>query len=122
MDIVHSVRNVNSIVFLPWSEIKGKRWLSTWEPERVGPSTWEVQKVQLLSSIGDEILRLGHCINMSTGLSHTSEKDMAKRIFTSLKKQEFRATEEEIRQFAVNNGWEPVRAKELASFAKKYMG
>ncbi|KHS81103.1 MULTISPECIES: hypothetical protein [Pectobacterium] len=39
-----------------------------------------------------------------------------------LKEQGFRTTEEEIRQFAVNNGWEPVRAKELASFAKKYIG
>ncbi|MBA0183367.1 MULTISPECIES: hypothetical protein [Pectobacterium] len=47
---------------------------------------------------------------------------MAKRIFTSLKKQGFRATEEEIRQFAVNNGWEPVRAQELASFAKNIWG
>lgn len=36
-------------------------------------------------------------------------------------KQGFRATEEAVRQFAVNNGWEPARAKELASFAKKYM-
>lgn len=59
---------------------------------------------------------------MATGLSHTSDKDMAKRIFTSLKKQGFRATEEEIRQFAVNNGWEPVRAQELASFAKNIWG
>ncbi|MFY2450878.1 hypothetical protein ACM90X_09770 [Enterobacter hormaechei] len=122
MDIVDSARNVNSIVFLPWSEVEGKRWLSTWAPEIVGPSTWKVQKAQLLPPVGDEILRLGRCINMSTGLSHPSDKDMAKRIFTSLKKQGFRATEEEIRQFAVNNGWEPVRAKELASFAKKYIG
>jgi len=122
MDIVDSARNVDSIVFLPWSEVEGKRWLSTWAPEIVGPSTWEVQKAQILPSVGDEILRLGRCINMPTGLSHPSDKDMAKRIFTSLKKQGFRATEEEIRQFAVNNGWEPVRAKELASFAKKYIG
>lgn len=111
MDIVDSARNVDSIVFLPWSEIEGKRWLSTWAPEIVGPSTWEVQKAQLLTPIGDEILRLGRCINMSTGLSHPSDKDMAKRIFTSLKKQGFRATEEEIRQFAVNNGWAPSERK-----------
>lgn len=59
---------------------------------------------------------------MPTGLSHSSDKDMVKRIFASLKKQGFRATEDEIRQFAVNNGRGPVRAKELASFAKKYIG
>lgn len=36
--------------------------------------------------------------------------------------QGLKASEEAIRQFAVNNGWAPVRAQELASFAKKYVG
>lgn len=46
MDIVDSVQNINSIVFLPWSEEEGKRWLSTWDPEVVGPSTWKTVKQQ----------------------------------------------------------------------------
>lgn len=122
MDIVDSIQNINSIVFLPWSEEEGKRWLSTWEPEIVGPSTWKILKPELPDPIGNEILRLGRCINMSTGLSHPSDKDRAKRIFAGLKKQGLKASEEAIRQFAVNNGWAPVRAQELASFAKKYVG
>lgn len=121
MNIVDGVQKINSIVFLPWLEDDGKRWMSTWNPEIVGPSTWKVPKLQLSPFIGNEILQLGRCINMSTGLSHPSDKDMAKRIFSDLKKQGLKATEEAIRQFAVNNGWEPVRAQELASFAKKYM-
>ncbi|MCR1300254.1 MULTISPECIES: hypothetical protein [Enterobacter] len=51
-----------------------------------------------------------------------SDKNRAKRIFTDLKKQGLKASEEATRQFAVNNGWAPVRAQELASFAKKYVG
>ncbi|EPC0891796.1 hypothetical protein ACRV3R_001081 [Citrobacter freundii] len=121
MDIVDSAQNINSIVFLPRSEEEGKRWLSTWDPEIVGQSHWKVQKPQLPTYVGDEILRLGRCISMATGLSHPCDKDMAKRIFSDLKQQGFRATEEAIRQFAVNNGWEPAKAKELANFAKKYM-
>lgn len=121
MDIVDSVQNINSIVFLPWSEEEGKRWLSTWDPEVVGPSTWKTVKQQFPPAIGNEILRLGRCINMSTGLSHPSDKGMAKQIFSDLKKQGFRTTEEAIRQFAVNNGWSTIRAQELASFAKKYI-
>ncbi|WP_157663224.1 hypothetical protein [Kushneria marisflavi] len=46
---------------------------------------------------------------------------MAKRAFSDLKKQGHTATEEAIRQFALNNDWEPKRAQELASFAKKYI-
>ena len=58
---------------------------------------------------------------MSTGLSHPSDKDRAKRIFSDLKRQGLKASEEAIRRFAVNNGWGPGRAQELASFAKKYV-
>ncbi|EOC1565820.1 hypothetical protein ACI1AR_001170 [Cronobacter dublinensis] len=122
MDIVDSVQNINSIVFLPWSEEEGKRWLSTWGPEIVGPSTWKILKPELPGPIGNEILRLGRCINMSTGLSHPSDKNRAKRIFAGLKKQGLKASEEAVRQFAANNGWDPVRAQELASFARKYVG
>jgi len=59
---------------------------------------------------------------MSTGLSHPSDRDREKRIFADLKKQRLKASEEAIRQFAVNNSWDLVRAQELASFAKKYVG
>ncbi|EOU9610867.1 hypothetical protein QMT25_00790 [Cronobacter dublinensis] len=104
MDIVDSVQNINSIVFLPWSEEEGKRWLSTWGPEIVGPSTWKILKPELPGPIGNEILRLGRCINMSTGLSHPSDKNRAKRIFAGLKKQGLKASEEAVRQFAANNG------------------
>ncbi|WNY81407.1 hypothetical protein NNQ28_13750 [Cronobacter dublinensis] len=122
MDIVDSVQYINSIVFLPWSEEEGKRWLSTWKPEIAGPFTWKILKPELPDPIGNEILRLDRCINMSTELSHPSDKDRAKRIFADLKKQGLKASEEAVRQFAVNNGWDPVRAQELASFAKKYVG
>jgi hypothetical protein len=121
MDTVDGIKNISNIVFLPWLEEDGKRWLSTWNPKIVGTSSWVVSHPSLPTPIQEEILRLGRCINMSTGLSHPSDKDMAKRTFSNLKKQGHTATEEAIRQFAVNNGWEPKRAQELASFAKKYM-
>uniref|UniRef100_UPI0019F2BEE6 DUF1889 family protein n=1 Tax=Pseudomonas sp. TaxID=306 RepID=UPI0019F2BEE6 len=121
MDIVDGIRSVNSIIYLPWLEEDGKRWLSTWSPKTVGSSSWVVSKPLLPAPIEAGIVQLGRSINMSTGLSHYSDKDMAKRIFSDLRKQGHTATAEAIRQFAVNNGWEPKRAQELADFAEKYM-
>ena len=121
MDLVDSIRNIGSTVFLPWLEDDGKRWLSTWNPKILGTSSWVVSHPSLPTPIQEEILRLGRCINMSTGLSHPSDKEMAKRAFYNLKEQGHTATKEAIRQFAVKNGWEPKKAQELADFAKKYM-
>ena len=122
MDIVDSIQNINSIVFYLGQRRKVNDGYLHGSLKKVGPSTWKILKPELPDPIGNEILRLGRCINMSTGLSHPSDKDRAKRIFAGLKKQGLKASEEAIRQFAVNNGWAPVRAQELASFAKKYVG
>ena len=47
--------------------------------------------------------------------------EMAKKLFTDLRKQGCSTSSELIRQFSVNNGWEPCRAEELAQFASKYI-
>lgn len=120
MDIVDGIKNVNSIVFLPWLEKDGKRWLSTWSPKTVGSSSWTTPSESLPVDVQEVILKLGQCINMSTGLTHSSDKDMAKRLFTNLRKKGCIASPELIRIFAVNNGWEPIRAEELAKFSSKY--
>ena len=124
IDRIDSIKNVKSIVFLPWLEDIGKRWFATWHPEIVGPSTWCVTESQLSVLVSDAISQIGRCINKSTGLgksAHASDKALAKRIFSELKKQGIEASEEEIREFAVHNGWNATQAQELASFAKKYV-
>lgn len=121
MDIIDGVKSVNSIVFLPWNKEEGKRWLSTWNPQVVGKQSWNVPANSLPQRVQDVILKLGRCINMSTGLAHPSDKDMAKRLFSELKKNGVYTSSEEVRKFAIQNGWEPSRAQELAKFASKYI-
>ncbi len=57
MDIVDSINNVNSIVFLPWLEKDGKRWLSTWNPQTVGTSSWVTSSESLPENVREVILR-----------------------------------------------------------------
>lgn len=121
MDVIDGVRNVDSIVCLPWNKSEGTRWLSTWSPAIVGSASWTVSGESLPQAVQDTVLKLGRRINMSTGLAHPSDKDMAKKLFSELMKQGVSASPELIRQFAVQNGWEPVLAQELASFASKYV-
>ncbi|MFW1430280.1 DUF1889 family protein [Vibrio parahaemolyticus] len=122
MDVVDGVNNVNSIVFLPWNEADGKCWLATWNPQVVGKQSWNVPASSLPQVVQDAILNLGLSINMSTGLKHSTDKETAKKLFSELRKNGVSASTEAIRQFAVQNGWEPTRARELATFASKYFG
>ncbi|MBY4675341.1 hypothetical protein [Marinobacterium arenosum] len=122
MDVIDGVNNTNSILYLPWNEEEGKRWLSTWKPQVVGNQSWVASTNPLPQFVQDVVLKLGRCINMATGLSHPSDKEMAKKLFSELRKNGVTAPPELVRQFAVQSGWEPVRAQELAIFAAKYIG
>ncbi|KTF10357.1 hypothetical protein [Pseudoalteromonas sp. H103] len=118
MNLVDSARS-EAIVFLPWREDEGKDWLAIWNPKIIGPTTWAIDTDALSSEAQEVILRLGRSINMSTGLTHPSDKDLAKRLFSSLRNTNS-LTPELVKRFAIQNGWEPLRAQELAVFSEKY--
>ena len=118
MDLVDSLR-AEAFVFLPWSEEEGKYWSAIWNPKVIGPNNWTIDTDTLSSEVQEVILRLGRSINMSTGLSHPSDKDLAKKLFSSVKKADS-FTPELVKRFAIQNGWEPMRAQELAAFSEKY--
>ncbi|MBG9991562.1 MULTISPECIES: hypothetical protein [unclassified Pseudoalteromonas] len=118
MNLVDSARS-EAIVFLPWREDEGKDWLAIWNPKIIGPTTWAIDTDVLSSEAQEVILSLGRSINMSTGLTHPSDKDLAKRLFSSLRNTNT-LTPELVKRFAIQNGWEPLRAQELAVFSEKY--
>lgn len=122
MDVIDGVNNANSIVYLPWNEEEGMRWLSTWKPQVIGSQSWSASTGSLPQLIQDVVLKLGRCINMSTGLTHPSDKEMAKKLFSELRKKGVSSSPELVRQFAVQKGWKPSRAQELATFSAKYIG
>jgi hypothetical protein len=115
-----SITSAQALVLLPWTEEEGKTWLSTWNATVLGTSTWQVQQKTFPSDVENALLTLTQGINLSTGLSHPSDKDAAKRTLSGLKQGGHRLDSDEIRKWALRNNWAPKDAEALSKLAGRY--
>jgi len=115
-----SITSARALVLLPWTEEEGKTWLSTWNAIVLGASTWQVQQTTFPVDVENAFLSLTQGINLSTGLSHPSDKDAAKRTLSNLKKNGHMLVPDEIRKWALRNNWAPKNAAALSKLAGRY--
>jgi hypothetical protein len=106
--------SAKAIIFLPWMEDEGKRWLSTWDATILGANTWQVQQTSLPTDVENALSGLTHEINLSTGLIHPSDRKAARRVLTELRDLGHALCSADVRSWAVRNGWRPDDAKDLA--------
>jgi hypothetical protein len=120
MGVVDTIRSAKGIVYLPWLEEEGKTWLSVWSPIIWGNSSWTVAPLSLPTQAEQSLTSLSRGINLSTGLAHPSDKEAAKRMFSKLKSDGHYIAPEDIRLWAIKNGWESRHADDLGKLASKY--
>lgn len=115
-----SISTAQAIVLLPWTEEEGKAWLSTWNATVLGKSTWQVQQATFPADVERALLNLTRGINLSTGLSHPSDKEAAKRTVSELKQNGYTLIPDDIRKWARRNNWRPNDAEALGKLAARY--
>ena len=106
--------SAKAIIFLPWMEDEGKRWLSTWDATILGANTWQVQQTSLPPDVENALSGLTHGINLSTGLIHPFDRKAARSVLTELRDLGHALCSADVRSWAVRNGWRPDDAKDLA--------
>ena len=111
LDSIHSAK---AIMFLPWTEHEGKKWLSTWDATILGTNTWHVQQTSLPPDVENALSGLTHGINLSTGLIHPFDRKAARSVLTELRDLGHALCSADVRSWAVRNGWRPDDAKDLA--------
>jgi hypothetical protein len=119
LDALDSATSAKAIVLVPWLEVEGKRWMSVWNPTVLGKSTWTASAIDVPPEAEAALQRLTRTINLSTGLSHPSDEEFAKRTFAELKDAGKVPKPAEARKWAVRNGWDPRHADELEKLAKR---
>ena len=117
---VDTLKSTKAIVYLPWLEEDGKKWLACWQPTIWGNSTWVINPITFSPAVEDGLNRLNSIINVSTGLTHPSDKNKANEMFKQLKKDRHQLNPEEVKCWATKNGWDAKHAKSLEQLAAKY--
>jgi hypothetical protein len=124
LDIFDAVRNVKELIFLPWLEEESNNWIDRWNPKILGEEKGGEEKAvqsSLLSSVVEkELSDLTSVINHSTGLGHPLDKQKAEDIFKTLRTRGETINPNDIKNWAIRNGWAPKHADQLAKLASKY--
>ena len=120
LNVVDSLRGTHAAIYVPWLDADGMTWQRTWNAEVLGQP-----KVETAPALDPRVeaglhLLTSH-VNLSTGLSHPSDKRDAKKLFTDLKSSQVTYDPAEIRVWAVRNGWRPDDADELMQLSARYV-
>lgn len=105
---------------IPWNRVDVDGWKTNWNPTdaRTGEPGGRDETVSnpvVVSALTSLTAR----VNVSTGLTHSSDKSAAVEMFRELKKAGEDFDPDEVRAWAVRHGWRPDHARELAELAQK---
>lgn len=107
------------LIFVPWLDTDGTDWAAKWNAATHGGQTVGAE-VRLPPEVIAALQALSAIVNLSTGLSHPSDKGHAKRKFTELQSNGIKWAAPEVEKWAARNGWKPADAQELAALSADF--
>jgi len=108
-----------ALCVVPWNRADIDQWKTNWNPTDLRTG----EAAEQLTTIGNPVVEaamrsLTMAVNLSTGLSHPSDKEAAVQTFRLLRDAGEGFQPSEVQAWAVRNGWRPRHARELAEVAQ----
>ncbi|WP_300238309.1 hypothetical protein [Pseudomonas sp.] len=128
MDKIDSLQNLAAVVAVPWTPDAIESWVKTWSPQVLGEPTKPGKAAKAAPKlIADPVVEqamksLTTVVNRANNTMHTADEDYAKRIFRILRAHNHREPVENIKLWAISNGWLPKTAERLEVLAEKAFG
>ena len=125
MDKIDSLQNLVAVVAVPWTPDAIENWNRTWSPQVLGkPTKSGKSAAPAIKLIADPIVEqamksLTSVINLGTAVLNASDDDHAKRILRILRSRNHQEPAENIKLWAIKNGWLPKAAERLETLAEK---
>lgn len=119
LDFVDGLRNIVGVVAVPDHSGDADEWVARWgavvhgqSQQTPAPLIDDPVFVRALETLSD-------IINMSTGLLHPRDKEIANGILRILRAKGHAEQSANIKSWAIRRGWKPDHAADLASLATK---
>ncbi|PRA33723.1 hypothetical protein [Pseudomonas poae] len=125
MDKVDALQNLVAVVAVPWTPDAIEDWNKTWSPQvlgkpkKVGTSAQAATKLIDDPVVEQAMKSLTSVANLATNVLHPSDEDLAKRILRILRSRDHGEPAENIKLWAIRNGWLPKAAERLETLAEK---
>lgn len=122
MDKIDSLQNLVAVVAIPWTPDAIDDWVKTWSPRVLGkPSKSAKPAPKLITDpiVEQAITSLTAIVNRAHSVLNASDEDHAKRILRILRSRNHQEPAENIKLWAIKNGWLPKAAERLEVLADK---
>jgi len=118
LDQLDGLHSLKALVVVPWNEEK----IDTWRRARGALDLLGRQPAPPAPTISDPVVEVAlnnvtSRVNLSTGLSHPDDRSAAIQALQLLKRNGYQLQPDEIRGWAMANGWRADHARQLGEYA-----
>jgi len=120
LDAVDGIAGQASVLYIPWAEGDGDKWVQTWHATELGQNAVpDDQQSEPTSGAAFVALEsLTQRVNLNTGIVHSSDRESAIRTLETLFHKQTPVTPELIRQQLIRLGWAPKDAGDVEKLAE----
>lgn len=119
LDQVDSAKNLFGIVAVPHVPDALEKWEKTWSPIIPGAPKQSEQRLIVDPVFEQALISLTNSINLSHSVLNSCDKEHTDRTLRILRANDHVEKPENLRSWAVKNGWHPKAADELEKMAAK---
>ncbi len=118
-DNLNNLRRARAIVVVPWIDNEREKWIKTWNPEIIGGGEMEIEDLDLDPRLERALSALTEMINVSTGLTHSSDRESAIQLLQILHRKGIQLNPDNMKIWALQNGWTSNGANQLQDFSQR---
>jgi len=121
LDFIDASQAITCVLYIPWQGQEHTDWSATWNATRLGDDESQTsEQKEPLSGIAFFALEsLTTSVNLSTGITHPSDREQAVRSLETLFHKQAQCDPETIRRQLVRLGWQPIAAAKVKELAEK---
>ena len=118
LDKIDSIKDCAHTIIVPWTMESIEEWAGTWSPKVIGNDIPQKQ-ITIDNPVVEEAMKLlTGAVNLSTGLSHPSDKADAVELFRILFKNREEFDPTSIKAWALQHGWSTSGANQIRDIAE----
>jgi len=120
LDFIDSFQAITSVLYIPWQGQEHADWSATWNATRLGDDeSQSSEQKEPLSGIAFFALEsLTKSVNLSTGITHPSDREQAVRSLETLFHKQAQCDPETIRRQLIRLDWKPSAAAKVKEIAE----
>lgn len=121
LDVLDSIPDVSALCVVPWMKPEVEPWMITHNAQSVNGEKSQPIKTIENGVVVEALKTLTALANVSTGISHPSDRETVVQIFIKLRDAGECYNPEEVKNWLIRNGWKATDAQEVADISQKIL-